>query len=93
MAGVFWAEQSAAPLGHAWYADPKVVGGAVVWMFYAAVLHVRLYGRLRGRRAAWLTIAGFLLTLVSFATVHVYTSTADASHDAPPAPMDAQGKQ
>jgi len=56
------------------------------------VLHVRLYVRLRGRRAAWLTIAGFLLTLVSFATVHVYTPTMDASHDAPPPPIDAQGK-
>ncbi|HPD16137.1 MAG TPA: cytochrome c biogenesis protein CcsA [Planctomycetota bacterium] len=75
VAGVLWARQATAPLGHAWYADPKVVGGLVVWLFYAAVLHVRLRARWRGRRAAWLTILGFLLTLVSFATVHVYTSS------------------
>ncbi len=72
--GVLWAGRSSALLGRAWYADPKVVGGFVVWLFYAAVLHVRLFARLRGRRAALLTIVGFLLTLASFATVHVYTS-------------------
>ncbi|MFW6108191.1 MAG: cytochrome C assembly family protein [bacterium] len=71
-AGAVWAEQASAPLGWAWYADPKVVGGVVVWLFYAAVLHIRLLARVRGRRAALLTVAGLLLTAGSFLAAHVY---------------------
>ncbi|NQT52372.1 cytochrome c biogenesis protein CcsA [bacterium] len=83
--GVLWAHANATPLGRAWYVDPKVVSGLVVWLFYAAVLHVRLVGQLQGRRAALLTVAGFVLTLLSFATVHVYSSSQ-------PAPTDGAGR-
>jgi ABC-type transport system involved in cytochrome c biogenesis permease subunit len=72
VAGVLWVYQAGSPLGGAWYADPKVLGGAAVWLFYTAVLHLRLFLRLRGRRAAWLTLAGFLFTLLSFGTAHLY---------------------
>lgn len=77
--GLVWAYQSSSPLGRAWYADPKVLGGLVVWLFYTAVLHVRLFLRLRGRRAAVLTVAGFLLTLLSFGTAHLYGGTRGAA--------------
>jgi ABC-type transport system involved in cytochrome c biogenesis permease subunit len=86
--GVFWAERNVGLLGRAWYADPKVVGGIVVWLFYAAVLHVRLFARLRGRRAALLTIAGFILTLASFATVHLYGSARGPAEAGAPRPAD-----
>jgi ABC-type transport system involved in cytochrome c biogenesis permease subunit len=79
--GLVWAYQSASPLGQAWYADPKVLGGVVVWLFYTAVLHLRLFLRPRGRRAAMLTVAGFLLTLVSFGTAHLYSEPRAASHE------------
>jgi ABC-type transport system involved in cytochrome c biogenesis permease subunit len=82
VAGAVWAEQASAPLGRAWYADPKVVGGVVVWLFYAAVLHVRLFARVRGRRAAALTVVGFVLTVGSFLAAHLY----DAPQDGPPRP-------
>ncbi len=75
VAGVLWAERSSALLGVAWYADPKVLSGLVVWLFYGVVLHVCLLVRLRGRRAAWLTVAGFVLTLLSFVTMHTYTDS------------------
>ena len=90
VAGAIWAERSSALLGHAWYVDPKVVGGIVVWLFYAAVLHVRLFTRLRGRRAALLTLAGFLLTLLSFTAAHVYRGPTRGAA-APPAPGRASG--
>lgn len=76
VAGVVWAARSSAPLGRAWYTDPKVVGGLVVWLFYAAVLHARLSARVRGRRAALLTILGFLLTVASFLAAHLYEGPA-----------------
>lgn len=72
VAGVLWAYQRLSPLGDAWYADPKVLGGLVVWLFYTAALHLRLFLRLRGRRAALVTVAGFLFTLLSFGTAHLY---------------------
>ena len=72
VAGVLWAYQTRSPLGDAWYADPKVLGGIVVWLFYTAALHLRLFLRLRGRRAALLTVVGFLFTLLSFGTAHLY---------------------
>jgi len=71
-AGTVWAVQASERLGPAWYTDPKVVGGFVVWVFYAAVLHVRLFVRVRGRRAALLTLAGFALTVGTFAAAHFY---------------------
>jgi len=71
-AGVLWAVHTSSPLGVRWYADPKVVGGATVWLFYTAVLHLRLFLALRGRRAAVVTLVGFVLTLVSFGTAHLY---------------------
>ncbi|MFP4055689.1 MAG: inner membrane protein YpjD [Candidatus Brocadiia bacterium] len=83
VAGAVWAEESSELLGRGWYADPKVVGGFVVWGFYAAVLHVRLMARLRGRRAAWLTIAGFVLTLATFVASHAYAATPESARPFP----------
>ncbi len=74
--GFIWAYQASSPLGRAWYADPKVLGGGAVWVFYTAVLHLRLFLRLQGRRAAVLTVLGFALTLLSFGTAHLYESSA-----------------
>jgi len=78
--GVLWATLGSSPLAAGWHSDPKVLGGFVVWLFYAAVLHVRLFVKMRGRRAALLTLVGFLLMITSFATVHLY-------QDAEPAPQ------
>ena len=46
--------------------DPKVLGGFATWLVYAVVLHLRLRVRLHGRRIALLTVASFLLVLVTF---------------------------
>lgn len=80
--GVLWATLDSSPLGPHWHMDPKVLGGFVVWLFYAAVLHVRLFVRMRGRHGALLTLLGFVLTLVSFATVHAYQDPGPASQGA-----------
>ena len=80
--GVLWAVLGSSPLQASWHSDPKVLGGFVVWLFYAAVLHVRLFVRLRGRHAALLTLVGFLLMLASFATVHLYRDAEPATRSA-----------
>jgi ABC-type transport system involved in cytochrome c biogenesis permease subunit len=71
-AGAIWAERHSGLLGRAWYSDPKVIAGFVGWLIYAAVVHIRLAGKMSPNRAAILTIAGFLVALATFGVSHVY---------------------
>ncbi|MEW5735530.1 MAG: cytochrome c biogenesis protein CcsA [Thermodesulfobacteriota bacterium] len=52
--------------GHWWSWDPKEVWSAVTWFTYAALLHERVFVGWRGRKAAWLSIAGLALALATF---------------------------
>jgi ABC-type uncharacterized transport system permease subunit len=45
----------------------KVALSAVVWLIYAVVMNARYATHFRGRRAAWLSVAGLLLLLVTWA--------------------------
>jgi ABC-type transport system involved in cytochrome c biogenesis permease subunit len=60
VAGAIWAKQA---WGAYWSWDPKEVLSLVVWLVYAVYLHARLVRGLRGRVAACISIAGFLLTV------------------------------
>jgi ABC-type transport system involved in cytochrome c biogenesis permease subunit len=44
--------------------DPVVALGLVAWVVYGAFLALRLELGWRGRRTAWLALAGFVLVLV-----------------------------
>ncbi len=49
----------------AWLTDPKVVGSMVVWLVYAALLHMQHVPKYRGVRVAWLSVlsmGGLVLT-------------------------------
>ncbi len=48
------------------------------WLIFAFYLHSRYSGRWRGRRAAWLVILGFLVTLFNFIVVTVWLSSTHA---------------
>lgn len=54
-------------MGSGWWHAPKVVGGAIVWIIYALIMHVRFAPMFRGRRAAALSIAGFAILLIILA--------------------------
>jgi ABC-type transport system involved in cytochrome c biogenesis permease subunit len=71
-AGAIWAQRNSGLLGRAWYSDPKVIAGFAGWLIYAAVVHVRLAGKMGANRAAILTIAGFLVALATFGVAHAY---------------------
>lgn len=60
---------TATSLGKAWWSSPKVwlAGGA--WLVYAVLINVRAFSTFRGRRAAWLAIAGLLLVLATYGAV------------------------
>lgn len=61
--GVIYAK---AVWGRFWSWDPKEVWSAIVWLFYAALLHERLTVGWRGRRAAIMAIIGFGALLFTF---------------------------
>jgi ABC-type transport system involved in cytochrome c biogenesis permease subunit len=52
--------------GRFWTWDPKEILAAITWLVYAALLHERLAVGWRGRRAAVMTIVGFLILLFTF---------------------------
>ncbi|MBM4289384.1 MAG: c-type cytochrome biogenesis protein CcsB, partial [Deltaproteobacteria bacterium] len=53
-------------LGAFWQWDPKETMTLIAWLLYAGLLHARLVAGWRGRRAALMAIAGFLVLLATF---------------------------
>lgn len=64
-----------------WWYTPKVVMAAAVWGIFALVMHVRFVPTFRGRRAAWLSIAGFVLLV---AVIGAAVGVAKPAPSAPP---------
>jgi cytochrome c-type biogenesis protein CcsB len=62
-AGAIWAYSA---WGAFWSWDPKEVGALVIWLFYTLFLHARYYRGWRGKKAAWMSIIGFVMILLSF---------------------------
>lgn len=62
-AGAVWAYEA---WGSFWSWDPKEVGALVIWLFYTLFLHARFNRGWRGRRAAWMSVIGFVMILASF---------------------------
>lgn len=71
VAGAIWAEKA---WGRYWGWDPKEVWTFVIWVVYAAYLHARATRGWDGRRAAYLSLAGYACVLVNFLVVNVFFS-------------------
>ncbi|HEY3557722.1 MAG TPA: c-type cytochrome biogenesis protein CcsB [Kribbella sp.] len=71
VAGPIWAYYA---WGRAWGWDPKEVWSLVTWVVYAAYLHARATAGWRGRRAAWVAIAGWIVFLFNFVGVNLLLS-------------------
>ncbi len=63
MSGAIWAQSA---WGSFWRWDPREAWSLVTWFIYAIILHARLLAGWRGRRAAVLSIIGFVTILVAF---------------------------
>ena len=61
--GIFWNNQRD---GRYWHNDPKEVMALVTWIVYLFLLHYRLTAGWRGRRVAWLSIAGFIIVMLTW---------------------------
>ena len=59
----------ATSLGKAWWASPKVWLAAAAWGVYALLVNVRSFSSFRGRRAAWMAIAGLVLVIATYGAV------------------------
>jgi cytochrome c-type biogenesis protein CcsB len=69
--GAFWAAEA---WGGYWSWDPKETWALIVWLNYAAWLHMRLVKGLRGAFAAWWALVGLLITTFAFLGVNMFLS-------------------
>ncbi|TFW27848.1 c-type cytochrome biogenesis protein CcsB [Massilia horti] len=69
--GALWAADA---WGGYWSWDPKETWALIVWLNYAAWLHMRLMSGLRGRAAAWWALVGLLVTTFAFLGVNMFLS-------------------
>ena len=69
--GALWAAEA---WGGYWSWDPKETWALIVWLNYAAWLHMRLMKGLRGTVAAWWALAGLAITSFAFLGVNMFLS-------------------
>lgn len=69
--GAAWANYA---WGTYWSWDPKETWSLIVWFVYAAFLHARFTKGWVGKRAAWLSIAGFAATIFCYLGVNLLLS-------------------
>jgi cytochrome c-type biogenesis protein CcsB len=69
--GALWAADA---WGTYWQWDPKETWALIVWLNYAAWLHMRLIKGLRGTMAAYWALGGLLITSFAFLGVNMFLS-------------------
>jgi len=69
--GALWAAEA---WGGYWSWDPKETWALIVWLNYAAWLHMRLVKGLRGTVAAWWALGGLAVTTFAFLGVNMFLS-------------------
>lgn len=68
VSGAIWAE---AAWGRYWGWDPKETWALITWLVFAGYLHARATAGWRGRKAAWLGIAGFATFIFNYFGVNL----------------------
>jgi len=69
--GAMWAAEA---WGGYWSWDPKETWALIVWLNYAAWLHLRMVKGLRGPLLAWWSLIGLLVTTFAFLGVNMFLS-------------------
>ncbi len=69
--GALWAAEA---WGGYWSWDPKETWALIVWLNYAAWLHMRLIKGLRGTVSAWWALVGLAVTTFAFLGVNMFLS-------------------
>jgi cytochrome c-type biogenesis protein CcsB len=63
LTGSLWA---AITWGDYWSWDPRQISSALTWLLYGALIHARFTAGLNGRKAAFLTVIGFVVVIGYF---------------------------
>jgi len=63
LSGALWAQQK---WGGAWISDSKILLAFLTWLIYLLLINYRLIAGWRGKKAAYLAIAGFVGVVVTF---------------------------
>ena len=69
--GALWAAEAG---GGYWSWDPKETWALIVWLNYAAWLHMRMMKGLRGTVSAWWALVGLVVTTFAFLGVNMFLS-------------------
>ncbi len=69
--GALWAAEA---WGSYWSWDPKETWALIVWLNYAAWLHMRMTKGWRGNPMAWWSVIGLFVTLFAFVGVNMFLS-------------------
>ncbi len=69
--GALWAAEA---WGGYWSWDPKETWALIVWLNYAAWLHMRMVKGLRGTMSAWWALGGLAVTTFAFLGVNMFLS-------------------
>jgi len=69
IAGAIWAE---AAWGRYWGWDPKETWAFITWVIYAAYLHARATAGWRGKKAAYVALAGYATILFNYFVVNIF---------------------
>ncbi len=69
--GALWAAEA---WGGYWSWDPKETWALIVWLNYAAWLHMRMMKGLRGTVSAWWALVGLAVTTFAFLGVNMFLS-------------------
>lgn len=68
--GALWANQA---WGRYWGWDPKETWSFITWMVYLIFLHMRLLSGWRGRKSAYLSLAGFGILVFTYVGVNYFS--------------------
>jgi cytochrome c-type biogenesis protein CcsB len=71
ISGAVWANSA---WGSYWQWDPKETWSLITWFVYAIYLHCRFMRGWKGRRAAWISIAGFASVILTYFGVNLLMS-------------------
>ena len=72
ISGAIWAENA---WGRYWGWDPKETWAFITWVVYAGYLHARATAGWRGRRAAYISIVGYVALLVNYFGVNLFVNS------------------
>ncbi len=72
ISGAIWAENA---WGRYWGWDPKETWAFITWVIYAGYLHARSTAGWRGRRAAYISILGFVSFLINYFGVNIFVNS------------------